>query len=183
MLYRPSRMDQVVKSDKVTSKKSATLLKVNLLKGIFQGFCLDFESFDAFFLKKFPEHLSSRKTFFSCFCISLITFINFTVRSFKSDRIQLSDRIIRKRVGLQKTPLCDDTFGCDFLLANQNTFYTIWTTLHKINDLFQITSWTGFNINLHKNKSFLVILFTLTAQMNLQQLCSEFTIWWRGDSL
>lgn len=49
MLYRPSRMDQVVKSDKVTSKKSATLLKVNLLKGIFQGFCLDFELFDAFF--------------------------------------------------------------------------------------------------------------------------------------
>ena len=62
MLYRPSRMDQVVKSDKVTSKKSATLLKVNLLKGIFQGFCLDFELFDVF-LKKISRTPIFQKNF------------------------------------------------------------------------------------------------------------------------
>ena len=48
--------------------------------------------------------------------------------------------------------MLEDSFGRDLQLADQNTLYTMWVVLPKINLSFQIPSWTGFNINLHKNK-------------------------------
>ena len=44
------------------------------------------------------------------------------------------------------------SFGRDLQLADQNTLYAMWVVLRKIDLSFQIPSWTGFNINLHKNK-------------------------------
>ena len=78
-------------------------------------------------------------------------FHQFHFRSFKPDRVQLSDYFIGKRFGPQQAPLCDDTFGRDLLLADQNALYTMWVMLRKISLPFQIPSLTGFNINLHKN--------------------------------
>ena len=90
--------------------------------------------------------------FFLYYC----SFSNYcSFRSFKSDRIQLPDYVIGKRIGPQQAPLCDDTFGRDLLLADQNTLYTMWVILRKINLSFQIPSWTGFNINL-SNKNLVI---------------------------
>ena len=48
--------------------------------------------------------------------------------------------------------MLEDSFGSDLQLADQNTLYKMWVVLRKINPSFQIPRWTGFNINLHKNK-------------------------------
>ena len=70
----------------------------------------------------------------------------------KSDQIQSPDYFISKKVGPKTGLFLEDSLGRDLQLADQNTLYTMWVVLRKINFSFQIPSWTGFNINLHKNK-------------------------------
>ena len=72
--------------------------------------------------------------------------------SLKPDQIQLPDYFISTKVGPKKGLFLEDCFGRDLQLADQFTLYTMWIVLRKINFSFQIPSWTGLNINLHKNK-------------------------------
>ena len=77
---------------------------------------------------------------------------HFNFRSFKPDRLQLPDYFIGKKVGPKKGLLLEDSFGRDLRLADQNKLCTMWVVLRKINLSFRIPSWTGFSINLQKNK-------------------------------
>ena len=56
-----------------------------------------------------------------------------------------------KRKGPEKIPSRKETFAGDQLFTDQSLLYTLWIILQKDSDIKNISSWTGFFINLNKN--------------------------------